>query len=121
MPRKSIFRKNKSKVETPQESKKDKSKLEKENIVVIVDLDENSTPGEKFNKWELKGVPIRIDLGKRELSSKKLSVFRRDLNKKELINEKDLLVYVKKVKKEGEQYASYSRIARTHPTTTLRP
>lgn len=77
-----------------------KSKLEKEGVDVIIDLSEDS-PGEKFNKWELKGVPIRIDIGKNEIKKKVLSVFRRDTNKKETISEKSLLSYVKKVRKEN--------------------
>ena len=67
---------------------------------VIVDI-RNKTPGEKFNEWEMKGVPIRIDLGLNELKEKKLTVFRRDLNKKEKIPEKDLMKYLEKVKKES--------------------
>jgi prolyl-tRNA synthetase len=45
----------------------------------------------------MKGVPVRIDIGLKDLSSKKLTVFRRDLNKKELINEKDIISHVKKI------------------------
>ena len=66
---------------------------------VIIDTTDK-TPGEKFNEWEMKGVPIRIDLGMKELKDKKLTVFRRDLNKKETINERDLMKYIDKVKKE---------------------
>src|SRR4030066_2273471 len=36
-------------------------------------------PGEKFNHWEMKGVPIRIDLGLNDLKKKKITLFRRDL------------------------------------------
>lgn len=68
---------------------------------VIIDLDENKSPGEKFNYWEMKGVPVRIDLGRKEIEQKKLSVFRRDLDKKELISEKDLMKYLKKVSEES--------------------
>jgi len=67
---------------------------------VIIDYSDKS-PGEKFNEWEMKGVPVRIDLGNKELKEKKLTVFRRDLNKKETINEKDLMKYLEKVKKES--------------------
>jgi prolyl-tRNA synthetase len=70
---------------------------------VIIDLDERKSPGEKFNYWEMKGIPVRIDLGRKELKEKKLSVFRRDLNKKEFIVEKDLINYLKKVSKETDE------------------
>lgn len=66
---------------------------------VVIDTSEKS-PGEKFNTWELRGVPIRIDLGEKELESKKLSLFRRDLNKRETVNEKDLVKHVEMIKNE---------------------
>lgn len=34
---------------------------------VIVDRDEHETPGAKFYKWELKGVPVRIEVGPRDV------------------------------------------------------
>jgi prolyl-tRNA synthetase len=70
---------------------------------VVIDLSENKTPGEKFNYWELKGIPIRIDLGLKEIAEKKLSVYRRDLDRKESISDSDLLKYVEKVKKESSK------------------
>lgn len=36
------------------------------------DLRDNYSPGWRFNYWELKGVPIRIELGPKEVSDKKL-------------------------------------------------
>lgn len=36
---------------------------------VFVDADEHHTPGTKFFKWELKGVPVRIEIGPRDLAS----------------------------------------------------
>ncbi len=78
-----------------------KAELEGSDDGLAVEIDNgDKSPGEKFGKWELKGVPIRIDLGLKELKEKKLSVFRRDLNKKEVIAEKDLAKYITKVKKE---------------------
>ena len=57
-------------------------------------------PGEKFNHWEMKGVPLRIDLGMKDLKKKKITLYRRDLDKKILINEKDLTKVIKKISKE---------------------
>lgn len=68
-------------------------------INVEIDKSEKSA-GEKFNHWEMKGVPLRIDLGKKEINTGKLSIFRRDLNKKEIIEEKDLILYINKIEKE---------------------
>jgi prolyl-tRNA synthetase len=62
---------------------------------VEIDKTEKSA-GEKFNFWEMKGIPLRIDLGPKDIESKKLTIFRRDLNKKEIIEEKEILNYLKK-------------------------
>lgn len=63
---------------------------------VEIDKSEKSA-GEKFNYWEMKGVPVRIDLGLKDLAAKKVTMFRRDLDRKEVIAEKELVNYVKKV------------------------
>jgi prolyl-tRNA synthetase len=54
-------------------------------------------PGEKFNYWEMKGVPIRIDLGLKDSEKKQITIFRRDINKKEIIQEKNLCTEIKKI------------------------
>ena len=46
----------------------------------IDDLDES--PGFKFNKWELKGVPIRIEIGLKEFENLEVTVCRRDNSEK---------------------------------------
>ncbi len=54
-----------------------KAKLEKDGVRVIFDETDNS-PGWKFNEWEMKGVPLRIELGPRDLEAGKALIFRRD-------------------------------------------
>ncbi|MCL7041746.1 hypothetical protein MKW94_015637 [Papaver nudicaule] len=48
-------------------------------IRVKLDDSEQRTPGWKFNFWEMKGVPIRIEIGPRDVSSGTLVVSRRDI------------------------------------------
>mmetsp|Transcript_49208 Transcript_49208/g.96489 ORF Transcript_49208/g.96489 Transcript_49208/m.96489 type:complete len:268 (+) Transcript_49208:983-1786(+) len=50
-------------------------------VKVETDLRENYNPGWKFNHWELKGVPLRIELGPRDLEAQVVQVIRRDLGK----------------------------------------
>ncbi len=57
-------------------------------------------PGEKFNYWEMKGVPIRLDLGLKDITDKKITLFRRDLDKKVIINEDRIVDEIKKISKE---------------------
>ncbi|MBU5687801.1 MAG: proline--tRNA ligase [Candidatus Aenigmatarchaeota archaeon] len=64
-----------------------KRKLER-HYSVEIDEREEYTPGWKFNYWELKGVPIRIEIGPKDVENKKLTIFRRDLNTKQSIDEK---------------------------------
>lgn len=52
-------------------------KLSEGGVRVYTDRTENS-PGWKFNQWEMKGVPIRIEVGPRDLAMGQVTVFRRD-------------------------------------------
>ena len=54
-----------------------KEELNKEEISFKVD-DSNKTPGFKFAEAEVKGYPIRIELGKRDLEEDKVTLVRRD-------------------------------------------
>lgn len=54
-----------------------KERLSKAGVRVVLDDSENS-PGWKFNEWEMKGVPLRIELGPRDLEAGKMLVCRRD-------------------------------------------
>ena len=74
-----------SKKEVLAAAEKIKQQLQKENITVEVDDRETYTAGWKFNEWELKGVPVRIELGPRDLQQKQAVLFRRDTLAKESI------------------------------------
>ena len=45
----------------------------------------NNTPGFKFNEWELKGVPIRLEIGLRDISKKEVILARRDIEEKQSV------------------------------------
>jgi prolyl-tRNA synthetase len=49
---------------------------------VRVDWREERTPGYKFNEWELKGVPLRIEVGPRDVAVEQAVVVRRDTREK---------------------------------------
>lgn len=44
--------------------------------------DSDNTPGYKFNEWELKGVPVRLEIGGQETQSDTVTVVRRDTGEK---------------------------------------
>lgn len=44
----------------------------KQFVRVEIDIDDSITPGAKYYKWELKGVPLRIEIGPRDLEKEKV-------------------------------------------------
>jgi len=48
-----------------------------------VEIDDRTevSPGYKFNEWELKGVPLRIEVGQNEVKGNKVVISRRDIDK----------------------------------------
>ena len=58
-----------------------KQLLENANIKVKLD-DSNNTPGWKFNEYEMKGVPLRIEIGPRDIENNKCIAVRRDTHEK---------------------------------------
>ncbi len=65
--------------------------LRKNGISAILDDRTEYTPGWKFNEWELKGVPIRIEIGPRDIKQKQAVIVRRDIAKKTIIREQEIL------------------------------
>lgn len=64
---------------------------------VEIDQRKGYSLGWKFNDWELKGVPLRIELGQREIKEKKLTIVRRDSGEKLSLPLADLARELKKV------------------------
>lgn len=63
-------------------------------INVQIDTDDHKSPGWKYNEYELKGVPLRIAIGKRDMESGEFEVYRRDTQTKEVVSWKKLAQYV---------------------------
>ena len=62
-----------------------KQTLEKANVSAKVDDRSNLRPGEKFFEWEKKGVPLRIEIGPRDIENNQAVFVRRDTGEKEII------------------------------------
>lgn len=56
----------------------------------IVDDRSEYTAGWKFNEWEMKGIPLRIEIGPKDIAAKQVVFVRRDNGKKETVPMKDL-------------------------------
>ena len=63
-------------------------------IRVKLDDDDTKRPGWKFAEWELKGVPVRIVLGSRDIDNKMLEIARRDTKTKESVPMEGSLTYI---------------------------
>jgi len=81
------FEKGKKKVFA--ECQKIEAELKEAGYRVKFDETDNS-PGWKFNQWEMLGVPIRLEIGPKEVDEKKVTVARRDTREKEMISVNDL-------------------------------
>ncbi len=54
-----------------------------------VDNRDQASPGFKFNEWELKGVPLRVEIGPKDLAGKKVVLVRRDTAEKKDVSWND--------------------------------
>ncbi|XP_062303680.1 bifunctional glutamate/proline--tRNA ligase isoform X4 [Osmerus eperlanus] len=58
------------------------ARLQQAQIRVKADLRDNYSPGWKFNHWELKGVPIRLEVGPKDMKQQQCVAVRRDTGDK---------------------------------------
>jgi prolyl-tRNA synthetase len=69
--------------------------LRKTGIRVLVDSRDDETIGYRINKWELKGAPLRIEIGPKEMESQSLTVVRRDNGAKQSVKAGDTAAVMK--------------------------
>jgi prolyl-tRNA synthetase len=80
-----------------------KKELEKAGLSVKFDNRDTQKPGFKFAEWELKGVPVRIAIGPRDLQNNAAEVARRDTKTKEVIGMDNLVNHVTSLMDEIQQ------------------
>lgn len=68
--------------------------LRAKGVSVKIDDDDNRKPGWKFAEYEMKGVPVRIAIGPRDLENSTAEVARRDTRSKEIIGMDSLVDHV---------------------------
>jgi prolyl-tRNA synthetase len=74
-----------------------RSALEKNGIRVGVDDRKEYTPGWKYNYWELKGVPLRIEIGPKDVKAKQIVLVRRDNRKRMTVKQKEIVAAIRKL------------------------
>lgn len=68
--------------------------LKQKGISVKFDDRDAYKPGYKFNEWELKGVPVRLAVGPRDMQNKTVEVVRRDTLEKEMLHRENIAAKV---------------------------
>ena len=71
--------------------------LRAKGITVKYDNADNKRPGFKFSEYELKGIPVRLALGGRDLENGTVEVVRRDTLEKETVSQDGIVEYVEKL------------------------
>jgi len=72
-----IYYSNEDKEKVMQSASNVKDELSRKNIRVHLDDREQLTPGFKFNDWEMKGIPIRIEIGPKDIAKNQKVLARR--------------------------------------------
>ncbi|XP_030800484.1 bifunctional glutamate/proline--tRNA ligase isoform X4 [Camarhynchus parvulus] len=86
------------------------------NIRVRADLRDNYSPGWKFNHWELKGVPVRVEVGPRDMKSQQFVAVRRDIGQKLTLSEHEAEEKLKQILEEihANLYSRASEDLKSH-------
>ncbi len=64
-------------------------RLKNEGYRVVLD-DSDDRPGAKFYRWEILGVPVRIEVGPKDVERGMVTLFRRDTRERIIVEEKDV-------------------------------
>jgi prolyl-tRNA synthetase len=78
-----IFKTEEEKAAVFKTAKELKAGLAKANLRVVLDEREGFSPGWKFNDWEMRGVPLRVELGPKDVAKQSAMLARRDRPGKE--------------------------------------
>ena len=74
--------------------------LKERNIAVKFDDDDTQKPGFKFHEYELKGVPVRLAVGQRDLENNTYEVARRDTLTKESVSGDNIITRIEQLLKD---------------------
>ena len=79
------------------------AQLRDHHILVKFDNRDTLKPGFKFNEYELKGVPIRIGIGPRDVENKTFEIARRDTLSKQIVAADEVISHVQNILSEMQQ------------------
>ena len=79
------------------------AELKQKNISVKYDDRDTLRPGFKFAEYEMKGVPVRLAIGGRDLENGTIEIARRDTKEKQTITREDIAVYIEELLADMQQ------------------
>jgi prolyl-tRNA synthetase len=94
-----------------------KQKLQQKNISVKYDDRDTQRPGWKFAEYELKGMPVRIAIGERDIANGTVEIARRDLLTKEIVKISEVETYVANLLEEIQKNLYNKALERTKNMT----
>ena len=98
------------------------AELKANGITAIYDNDKKTRPGFKFAEYEMKGIPVRLGIGKRDLENNVVEVARRDTKEKMSVPIDGIAEYVKNLLEEIQENllakAKQFRADNTHHAST---
>ncbi|MEM3522028.1 MAG: proline--tRNA ligase [Candidatus Bathyarchaeia archaeon] len=86
-----IIYKDVNKTEILSKAKKVLDELQNHGISALLDDRDQYTPGWKFHEWELKGIPVRIEIGPKDLQDRCITISRRDTFERITIKDEELI------------------------------
>lgn len=120
-----IYKKDAEKTAVLETTARIQQELVQAGIRVKVDDRDNLTPGFKYNDWELRGVPVRMEIGPRDVAKNSVALARRDIpgrEGKQFVSQDGLVVTVQNLLDEIQANllarATKFRDDNTHDVTT---
>lgn len=95
--------------------------IKKAGIRVDIDDDDTQSPGYKFNECEMKGIPVRLEVGPRDIENKTVVLVRRDTFEKTVVPMENIAQTIKElladIQKNMLAEATKARDEHTYPAT----
>ena len=95
------------------------ARLKEKGISVKIDDRDNVRSGFKFAEWELKGVPVRLAMGPRDLENGTIELVRRDTLEKETVPQEGLVDRIEQLMEEIQQ-SIFDKAAKFRETMTTK-
>lgn len=83
-----------------------------------LDSRDSQSVGRKFNEWEVKGVPVRLEVGMKEMEDRTVTMARRDTGEKQVVERREMIPKIEKLLEDIQK--SLYAAARKHMTDNTR-